>query len=960
MRKRLRQLAVATLVALGLTVAGPVGAPGHTSAAAPEVLRLRTATVQLWKGFSPSLQEQGRSLYVVKFDGPVRPEWVAALRRLGAEVGDYLPDFAFLVRMDGAQARAVRVLPHVRAVGHFTPQAKVDPGLRTARGPLYVRALSFGPGDRAAGALQALGVRPVAVRGRFVVARLDAAQAMSWARSGDVVYVERVQPYRLWNDQAAGVLRVRSAAWPKGLDGSGQVVGVADTGLDTGNLDDMHPDFAGRVQALYALGRQGDASDTHGHGTHVAGSIVGTGAASDGRVRGMAPGARLVFQSVLDGQGGLGGIPEDLTILFDQAYRAGARIHSDSWGVPVESGGDVYDAQAQAVDRFVWEHRDMAILFAAGNDGDHDRDGKPNYGTVSSPGTAKNAITIGASENNRPDKGKYGDNVDEVALFSSRGPTDDGRVKPDLVAPGTWVLSARSSKAPDQNFWQGYDSRYAFMGGTSMATPLSAGVTALVRQHFEKDLGVTPQASLLKAALINGARPIQGDHRDYGWGRIDLDATLGRPMLFDNESTALSTGDAKTYTYTVKPGQAFRATLVWSDYPASPAAQKALVNDLDLEVRGPDGKVILGNHMLGQDGPDRVNNVENVWIDQPQEGTYTVTVRGYNVPQGPQRYALVVSGDVAAGGENPPPGEPPADRVPPDVRLTAPAAGETLSGTVTLAAEAEDDGTGVERVEFLVDGKPVGTATAAPYRVQWDSTAVADGEHRIAARATDKAGNRAETEPVSVVVRNGGGQEPGPVPGTVAETFTGSLNPWVGPLRVWFEAPAPGPVTLQGKTDGAGMSVVVLGPDGATVGGGTSADLARGVRFEAKAAGTYSAVIQPQAPRGTYVLTVMHPAGKGLAQEVRSGRLGAGGQRTARFDVTAGRTGALNVSLGWTGRAALDLYVLDASGQVVAYSAGSGLNPATVSLLARPSRYTVLAVARSGNADFTVTLTYPK
>src|SRR5690606_31361767 len=107
-------------------------------------------------------------------------------------------------------------------------------------------------------------------------------------------------------------------------------------------------------------------------------------------------------------------------------------------------------------------------LYAAGNAG-------PSTQTVGSPGTAKNVLTVGATENYRPDIDTQSDNPNTVANFSSRGPTADGRIKPDVVAPGTWILSMRASQAPDNSFWGTFNSDYAFMGGTSMATPLTAG-----------------------------------------------------------------------------------------------------------------------------------------------------------------------------------------------------------------------------------------------------------------------------------------------------------------------------------------------------------------------------------------------------------------------------------------------------------------------------------------------------
>jgi len=141
-----------------------------------------------------------------------------------------------------------------------------------------------------------------------------------------------------------------------GINGARQLVAVADTGLDSGNLTTLHPDFTNCVQATYALGRPGDWSDTHGHGTHVCGSVLGNGSASDGLYCGVAWGARLVMQSVLDSGNRLGGIPADLNDLFLPAYTNGARVHSNSWGAP-EFG--VYNTDCYNADKFIWDHPDM-------------------------------------------------------------------------------------------------------------------------------------------------------------------------------------------------------------------------------------------------------------------------------------------------------------------------------------------------------------------------------------------------------------------------------------------------------------------------------------------------------------------------------------------------------------------------------------------------------------------------
>jgi hypothetical protein len=489
-----------------------------------------------------------------------------------------------------------------------------------------------------------------------------------------------------------------------GLSGKGEVVAICDTGIDTGNAAAIHPDFAGRILGIKSYpiapsfspyiknpgGDDGAADVNEGHGTHVAGSVLGSGASSDGLpsvsglIRGCAFDAKLYFQAVEQtmnwkkpsdqsqyGRYMLAGIPQDLKVVFGHAYAQGARVHSNSWG-----GGDAgaYDYQCQAVDEYIWAHPDFCILFAAGNDGtDSDGDGKVNPTSVTPPATAKNCITVGACESLRPefDTETYGEwwprdypaapfkkdpmanDPKQIVPFSSRGPTNDKRHKPDVVAPGTFILSTRSTMiAANNTAWAPLpQSRlYFYMGGTSMATPLTAGAVAVLRQYLRTTQKISkPSAALLKAALIAGAvripsatasGPLVDDAQ--GYGRVDLDAVVApapATATFVDVGPGLRTGGLYSTGLKVKSStKPLRIVLAYSDYPG-----RTLVNNLNLIVTGPDGRKHIGNVAGSSAGAslDAKNNVEVVHIPSPRKGDWKIDVVGANVAHGPQPFALV-------------------------------------------------------------------------------------------------------------------------------------------------------------------------------------------------------------------------------------------------------------------------------------------------------------------------------
>ncbi|MEJ2692017.1 MAG: S8 family serine peptidase [Candidatus Thiodiazotropha sp.] len=480
--------------------------------------------------------------------------------------------------------------------------------------------------------------------------------------------------------------------------GLSQVIAVADTGLDHGSRDEtLHDDFQNRVRALHSWPidaswddyldtprhDDGAADQNSGHGTHVAGLALGSGARSHGKYSGVAPKAELVFQAIeqytpvrtdrreeIAPGYYLNGRPMDLVELFEQARGDGARIHVNAWGDP--AAGQYTDDSYEA-DRFLWKYQDAVILFAAGNNGsDNNGDRQLDASSLYAPASGKNVIAVGATEGPLagvgyrgtwagfdPDRHRFTNYAtrsdpisgqpERMAMISSTGPTHDGRIKPDLCAPGT-NLPAPRSRATAAQGW-GLTSpmpHYMYLGGTSMATGVAGGFAALVRQAWQQRLGEAPSGPALKALLLFGCQAIA--RRDgngiesrfsAGFGRLHLPGSLPRPglTLVDAVNAGLDSGGKRQFHFTQEREDSLRVLLAWYDYPG-----ERLINDLDLCLIQADGRRIWGNHNAGGDGdPDRINTVELIDLERLAPGRHTLEVIGANVPAGPQGFALVLN-----------------------------------------------------------------------------------------------------------------------------------------------------------------------------------------------------------------------------------------------------------------------------------------------------------------------------
>ena len=519
--------------------------------------------------------------YIVQFSGYIREEWKQAVSDTGADIFDYVPNNAFVVRMDPAEKSLVESLDEVQWIGIYHSSYRISPALSSAISnaasvsavaqegsgveeativDIIILLFDAHDNERVVSGIKKLGGEIVDNAGDIMRVRIDGNKIPDIANMNGVSWIEKyVQPVIL-NDVAANITNVYDVRNTYGLTGSGQIVAVADTGLDTGvDNESMHDDIEGRILALIDLSDDGADDIFSGHGTHVAGSVLGNGTLSGGQFKGMAPEAQLVFQAVEDSDGSLGSIPLNLVDLFQQAYDQGARIHTNSWGSE-EHYGD-YRLYSRETDIFMWEHPDMLILFAAGNEG-------PEDNTVTPPSTAKNAIAVGSTQSSR-----FEGDIDAMADSSSRGLTDDGRTKPDVVAPGTWIISTRSSVSIAGELWGNHNDYYRYSGGTSMATPLTAGTAALIRQYYVENESILPSAALLKATLINGAANLSLPSNDQGWGRVDIEESLfpalPRIMRYHDDIN-LNTSKSWSVSYCINnTSETKKITIDWTDYPAA-------------------------------------------------------------------------------------------------------------------------------------------------------------------------------------------------------------------------------------------------------------------------------------------------------------------------------------------------------------------------------------------------------
>ncbi|KAI4189445.1 MAG: hypothetical protein L6R41_001463 [Letrouitia leprolyta] len=619
-----------------------------------------------------SLNAANSNYITLQTQSPLTGDQKQELEDLGVQLQEYVSENTYLCRYEPINFAEVKAKSFVNHIAEFDRRFKVEGALTdslsaaersgTTATPVNVEIELHQMSDRdleqtKADISEKTGIHQndIVINGDKISVPVEPGQVSQLESLDSIKSIYEVVPTALFNNFARKIIHAELGINGTPYTGKSQVVAVADTGFDTGDQISPHPAFTGRIRGLLAVGRpdMNMTDDPHGHGTHVSGSVLGNGYSErmGGQIRGTAPDAELVMQSLWTGKG-LN--TSNILDLFVSAADRGAFIHSNSWGVDWKAVGKQvgYDPSASTIDKFVVDNPGFLICFAAGNDGQKASRTNAQIGSYAS---AKNCLTVGATESSRPsvnnafspNKETLNDTT-SVAPFSSRGPTTQGRIKPDVMAPGTAILSAQSRAAkPSSLYGKSEDRNWSFNTGTSMATPLVAGCAAILRQSLiDTGSNSTPSAALIKAMLINGAVDVQRNsgpvqveaapNSVQGFGRVDLANSIivpGRttegfldgvtlrqeqaalPVFVDIPSLEERLANADVATASnplISKPLTLRVTLAYTDKEGA-----LLQSDLSLIVVAADGVRRNGN-MGTSNGTDNANNVERVvWYNIP-------------------------------------------------------------------------------------------------------------------------------------------------------------------------------------------------------------------------------------------------------------------------------------------------------------------------------------------------------
>lgn len=598
-------------------------------------------------------------LLIVQFDSVVGESQKLALAGVGANVLDYFPENAFLVRGD---ATALREVEGVRWVGAFHPFYRIDPALgqrgfvtderltEVLQGVMRMSVTLTRDADPVLTQIliQNLGGQVLA-SGRIgdqpiLVVRGPKSLSENIARLESVQFIEDSSEITSRNSSTRWVVQTNAADttpfYTVGLTGLNQIIGVLDGRIRVDHTSFVSANPIGPTHRKIVY--YGSTTGSDSHGTHVAGTAAGDAGVFDDR-RGIAFEAKLAFTVTPSFT------ETAMYTVLQTHHNQGARVHTNSWG---DDGTTSYNGLARAVDRFSWDFEESVVLFAITN----------ITNVLRNPENAKSSLSVGAT-------GNVPNQNSRASTFSGTGPTADLRRKPEVTAPGESIPSSSSSNV----------NGTLNLSGTSMATPAVAGSTALVRQALQEgrfwdgnanaSLGMTPSGALMRAVIIASGSDMTGvvgyPSNTEGYGRVELDnvlPTVGgtrRTMVWEARNSAgLQTGQSRTFRVLVTDTSVpLRFVMAFTDFPAAAATATgaAAINNLNLSVTNPSNQVFNGN-VFNASGSgvsvtggtaDAINSAEMVNLPTPAAGLYTITIAAPAVPQGTrQGFGLVATGGI--------------------------------------------------------------------------------------------------------------------------------------------------------------------------------------------------------------------------------------------------------------------------------------------------------------------------
>ena len=674
-------------------------------------------------------------MMLIQFIGPVKEEWLNEVKqKSGVTFVNYIPNNAYLLSGTAEQFDELKSFNfnYIHWVGEYSNSMRMQPGVieKAALGGIAKYSIQlFVDDDLNAETLEMLqkfsgnNLSQEKMDKLGVInckALLSGEQVQTLSKQKDVISINLHYEMKLHGERQALVIadkflpdgtlplpRIESYLdWfiDKGFTqqqfiDSGFIVDVSDDGFDNGNAltpgnsefcISNNPSANSRVAyAEIALGTSGisNPAGAAGHGnlnlSIIGGFNNGTGTPTNVDPQGyhyglgIAPFVMLGSTKIFADSGAWGN--PNFTLMVNRQYANGARIHSDSWG----ANTPLYTAEAQTFDYLTRDasisesgNQEMVFVFSAGNAG-------PSASSMGAPGTAKNVFTVGGSENYDADL-NYTDgsgitpaganNVNDITSFSSRGPTKDGRIKPDIVAPASHIHGAASQYAGyigdgvSDKYNPLGQTKYAESSGTSHSCPAVSAASALLRQWFINHGDVPPSPAMNKAWIMNSARYLTGAYgnddlpsNSQGMGTTSLETMLDDSERFfvDQASNMLFTASGTEFSFVgdiVDTQKMFRVTLAWTDAPGSTTGA-AYVNDLDLIVLVDNvpyyGNVFVQNESVVGGSGDRMNNVESVFLPAGLSGTVEVKVLSANISgDGVPGNATLLDQDFALVGYN--------------------------------------------------------------------------------------------------------------------------------------------------------------------------------------------------------------------------------------------------------------------------------------------------------------------